>query len=254
VPAPPHQPDACEKPIDSDVAVALPVNPQSPLFRLELKVLVSALVTATLEPPKPLLRDDVKLSLRERQKIRRRNRIYQVAIQLFKERGFVNTTATDIAKTAHVSRGTFFNYYPYKEAVLLDYGASIVSRLREMVELRKSEGAEATQILEELWLELASITQEEKDLIPPLTYELINPDPHRARAAYEAMPLAKIIEGLLRDTHRLRTDISLERISATLAYTFLMTALRWSAFHPDRPVRDELRKALSLTLEGAFKR
>jgi AcrR family transcriptional regulator len=228
--------------------------PMTALFGLETKVLVSSLVTATLDAPKPLLRDDVKLSLRERQKIRRRNRIYQVAIQLFKERGFVNTTATDIAKTAHVSRGTFFNYYPYKEAVLLDYGASIVADLSEMVERRQSEGADPTTLLEELWLELGRVTQEEKDLIPPLTYELINPDPQRARAAYEAMPLAKIIEGLLRDTHRLRTDISLERISATLAYTFLMTALRWSAFHPDRPVRDELRKALSLILEGAFKR
>lgn len=218
------------------------------------EVLVSTLVTATPEPPKPLLHDDVKLSLRERQKIRRRNRIYQVAIQLFKERGFVHTTATDIAKTAHVSRGTFFNYYPYKEAVLLDYGSYIVSQLSILVEKRREEGASPTELLEEFWLELARVTQEEKDLIPPLTYELINPDPHRAKAAYEAMPLAKILEGLLRDTHRLRTDISLERISATLAYTFLMTALRWSAFHPTRPVRDELRKALTLTLEGAYKR
>ncbi len=217
-------------------------------------MLESAVVTATLEAPKPLLQDDIKLSLRERQKIRRRNRIYQVAIQLFKERGFVNTTATDIAKTAHVSRGTFFNYYPYKEAVLLDYGAYIVSGLQDIVQRRTAEGANPTELLEELWLELGRVTQEEKDLIPPLTYELINPDPQRARAAYEAMPLAKIIEGLLRDTHKLRPDISLERISATLAYTFLMTALRWSAFHPDRPVRDELRKALSLILEGAYRR
>jgi AcrR family transcriptional regulator len=215
-------------------------------------VLKSLAVTA--EPPKPLLVDDVKLSLRERQKIRRRNRIYQVAISLFKERGFVNTTATDIAKTAHVSRGTFFNYYPYKEAVLLDYGAYVVSQMNEMVKRRQSEGALPEQLLEEFWQELAKVTQSERDLIPPLTYELINPDPVRARAAYEAMPLAKIIEGLLRNTHRLRDDISLERISATLAYTFLMTALRWSAFHPNRPVEDELRKALSLTLEGAYRR
>lgn len=211
-------------------------------------------LAVTAEPPKPLLVDDVKLSLRERQKIRRRNRIYQVAISLFKERGFVNTTATDIAKTAHVSRGTFFNYYPYKEAVLLDYGAYVVSQMNEMVKRRQSEGALPEQLLEEFWQELAKVTQSERDLIPPLTYELINPDPVRARAAYEAMPLAKIIEGLLRNTHRLRDDISLERISATLAYTFLMTALRWSAFHPNRPVEDELRKALSLTLEGAYRR
>jgi AcrR family transcriptional regulator len=78
-------------------------------------------------------------SLRERQKMRRRNRIFTVAIQMFKERGFDRTTATDIAKVAHVSRGTFFNYYPYKEAVLLDYGSQIISELREKTSARRNE-------------------------------------------------------------------------------------------------------------------
>ncbi|MEY4530226.1 MAG: hypothetical protein RLZZ156_947 [Deinococcota bacterium] len=211
-------------------------------------------MTLSTPAPKPLLQDDLKLSLRERQKIRRRNRIYQVAIQLFKENGFDKTTATDIARTAHVSRGTFFNYYPYKEAVLLDYGAYIVSNLHDVIEERRHAGLDAAAMLEELWLELARVTQEERDLIPPLTYELINPDPIRAKAAYEAMPLAKIIEPLLRETHRIRDDVSIERIAATIAYTFLMTALRWSAFHPNRPAKDELKKALTLVLDGAYKR
>ncbi len=211
-------------------------------------------MTLSTPAPKPLLQDDLKLSLRERQKIRRRNRIYQVAIQLFKENGFDKTTATDIARTAHVSRGTFFNYYPYKEAVLLDYGAYIVSNLHDVIEERRQEGLDAAAMLEELWLELARVTQEERDLIPPLTYELINPDPIRAKAAYEAMPLAKIIEPLLRETHRIRDDVSIERIAATIAYTYLMTALRWSAFHPNRPAKDELKKALTLVLDGAYKR
>ena len=211
-------------------------------------------MTFSSPAPKPLLQDDLKLSLRERQKIRRRNRIYQVAIQLFKENGFDKTTATDIARTAHVSRGTFFNYYPYKEAVLLDYGAYIVTNLHDVIEERRNEGLDAAAMLEELWLELARVTQEERDLIPPLTYELINPDPIRAKAAYEAMPLAKIIEPLLRQTHKIRDDVSIERIAATIAYTFLMTALRWSAFHPNRPVKDELKKALTLVLDGAYKR
>ncbi len=215
-------------------------------------MLSSALVITAA--PKPLLQDDVKLSLRERQKIRRRNRIYQVAIQLFKENGFDKTTATDIARTAHVSRGTFFNYYPYKEAVLLDYGAYIVSNLNDVIEEHRTAGLDAPTLLEKLWLELARVTEEERDLIPPLTYELINPDPIRAKAAYEAMPLAKIIEPLLRETHKLRDDLSVERIAATIAYSFLMTALRWSAFHPNRSVTDELKKALSLVLDGAYQR
>lgn len=200
------------------------------------------------------------LSLRERQKQRRRNRIYTVAIQMFKERGFQQTTATDIARVAHVSRGTFFNYYPYKEAVLLDYGSEIITGLRTRTEERRTEGLGSLEALKALWTDLAEITAQERDLISPLAYELINPDPTRSRTAYEALPLSKIIEGLLREVDsaktgkRLRTDMSLERISASLSDTYFMTALRWSTYRLSRDIHDELNKALELTLEGAFAR
>jgi hypothetical protein len=87
-----------------------------------------------------------------------------------------------------------------------------------------------------------------------LAYELINPDPQRSRTAYDALPLSKIIDGLLRDVGNLRTDMSLERVSASLADTYFMTALRWSTYRLERNIHDELDKALSLTLDGAFKR
>jgi AcrR family transcriptional regulator len=205
----------------------------------------SASTTQPASPP---------VSLRERQKQRRRNRIYTVAIGMFKERGFHQTTATDIAKVAHVSRGTFFNYYPYKEAVLLDYGSEIVAGLRERTEERTAQGMKPLEALEALWADLAEITAQERDLISPLAYELINPDPQRSRTAYEALPLSRIIEGLLRGVKNLRSDMSLERMAASLSDTYFMTALRWSTYRLTRDIHDELRKALSLTLEGAFSR
>ena len=73
------------------------------------------------------------MAVREYQKKRRRERIFRAAMELFRNRGFQETTATEIAKAAHVSRGTFFNYYPYKEAVLLDYGSQLLAGLREEV-------------------------------------------------------------------------------------------------------------------------
>lgn len=209
---------------------------------------------STLEKPNLKVIQDNTPSLRERQKLRRKTRIYNVAIHLFKERGFDKTTATDIAKAAHVSRGTFFNYYPYKESVLLDYGSSIVAGIQQRVAERKALGRTAFEILEGLWRDLAEIAGSERTLIPPLTYELINPDPIRAHTAYQAMPLAKILEVLLREIPNIRKDLSHERIAATMAYTFLMTALRWSAFTSERPIQDELHKAFKIITEGVFER
>jgi AcrR family transcriptional regulator len=194
------------------------------------------------------------LSLRERQKQRRRHRIYTVAIQLFRERGFEAATATDIAKHAHVSCGTFFNYYPYKEAVLLDYGAEVIGGLAEKARQRREEGVEPMQVLRELWEELAEISVRERDLIPPLVYELINPDPTRARAAFERLPLSRILLGQLQDVPGLRQDLSLDRIASSLTDAFLMTTLRWTAYQQERDVHSDLRSALTLLLDGAFAR
>lgn len=196
-------------------------------------------------------------SLRERQKERRRARIYGVAIELFKRSGFQATTATDIARASNVSRGTFFNYYPYKEAVLLDYGSEIMDRLRELAEQRLSEGADPLKVLYEVWDELAAENIQERDLFPPLAYEVLNPNPERARTAYQALPLSKVIELILRPLEQagqLRSDLSLQRISHLIADTYLMVALRWSAYGSNRTLHEEMRLALNLLLEGAVRR
>lgn len=45
-------------------------------------------------------------------------RIFETAMRLFAERGFANTPVGDITDAADVAKGTFFNYFPSKEAIL----------------------------------------------------------------------------------------------------------------------------------------
>lgn len=195
--------------------------------------------------------------LRERQKQRRRERIYRTAVQLFRERGFHQTTATDIAKAAHVSRGTFFNYYPYKEAVLLDYGAELLTQLYEQARAELEEGSPPLDVLRRMWERLSEVSERERELLSPLAYELLNPDPERARSAFEALPLGDFVAEVLRplrEAGELRKDLSLERIARSLADTYLLSALRWSAYTPERRLKDEMLKFLDLVLEGALAR
>lgn len=197
------------------------------------------------------------MTVREYQKKRRRDRIFQAAMNLFRERGFQETTATDIAKAAHVSRGTFFNYFPYKEAVLLDYGSLLLSRLKEEVRRRLAQGQDPLQVLRFLFEELAQFTKEEKELLLPLLYELLNPDPIRAKAAFEALPLGDLIAEILRPLKEkgvVRQDLSLERMGRTLADLYFLAALRWAAYTPQRDLGEELAKFLSLALEGVLAR
>ena len=197
------------------------------------------------------------LSLRERQKQRRRDRIYRTALNLFREKGFHPTTATDIAKASHVSRGTFFNYYAYKEAVLLDFGAQLLNHLREQSVEELNKGDAPLEVLERLWNRLAEIGERERVLLSPLAYELLNPDVERAKLAFESLPLGDLIADILRPLKlqgKLREDMSLERISRSIADVFLLAFLRWAGYAPERHLADEMHKFLELMLNGAIAR
>jgi AcrR family transcriptional regulator len=59
-------------------------------------------------------------SRRERSKRERRKRIKEAALALFMEKGFEASLVEEITERADVAKGTFFNYFPSKRAVLVD--------------------------------------------------------------------------------------------------------------------------------------
>jgi AcrR family transcriptional regulator len=57
-------------------------------------------------------------SRRERKKQETRQRLLECAWRLFQERGYDDATVEDITEAADVAKGTFFNYFATKEAIL----------------------------------------------------------------------------------------------------------------------------------------
>ncbi len=55
----------------------------------------------------------------ERRKERTRKRLLEAGDRYLRERGFDETTVEEIAEAADVAKGTFFNYFESKEALLL---------------------------------------------------------------------------------------------------------------------------------------
>lgn len=197
------------------------------------------------------------LGTRQRQKADRRERILQAALELIEERGFTAATYELIAERAGVSRGTVFNYFPYKESILLDHAGAALSDLARRVSLRR-EGEPGWSPIEEVryvFRELGAFAERQRELVLPLSYELLNPDPERSRAAYLALPLAELLKGALergRAARLVRADHSVERLARTLANTFFITTLQWAAYRTDRGVQSELKLALDLTLGGVL--
>lgn len=72
-----------------------------------------------------------ELSRRERKKQETRHRLMDAAMRLFCERGYDATTVKDITGAADVAKGTFFNYFEAKEAILPVIAASRLEQLEE---------------------------------------------------------------------------------------------------------------------------
>ena len=59
------------------------------------------------------------LSLRDVKRSLTEQTIVEKALALFKERGFVQVSVRQIAKASLVSEKTVFNYFPYKELIVV---------------------------------------------------------------------------------------------------------------------------------------
>src|SRR5260370_7232271 len=73
-----------------------------------------------------LSRSDVRKSAskpgrRQRRSSEIRERLFRAALDLFANKGFLETTVEDITEAADVGKGTFFNYFPSKNHILLPF-------------------------------------------------------------------------------------------------------------------------------------
>jgi AcrR family transcriptional regulator len=92
--------------------------------------------------------------LRERKKRQTRQRISDVAIALFVERGFEHVTIAEVAAAAEVSVNTVYNYFQAKEDLVLPPEEASPQRLADIVRQRargeSAAGAVLTRLREEV--------------------------------------------------------------------------------------------------------
>src|SRR6266545_4252189 len=94
-----------------------------------------------------------ELGRRERRKEETRRQIVQAAMKLFEKKGIFGTTVEEITEAADVGKGTFFNYFPAKEAILSALAERQLGVINQAVE--KAEDAETVRpILKQMCKEL----------------------------------------------------------------------------------------------------
>src|SRR5260370_27631216 len=72
-------------------------------------------------------------SRRVRRSAEPRERLFRAALVLFGKKGYAETTVEDITEAADVGKGTFFNYFPTKEHILMAFGEMQLGKLETVV-------------------------------------------------------------------------------------------------------------------------
>jgi AcrR family transcriptional regulator len=113
---------------------------------------------------------------RERRKAETYERLLRAALRLFAARGLEGTTVEQITEAADVGKGTFFNYFPTKEHILLAFGDTRVQKIRAALDEARTGTKPTWQVLRRLAHSLAEEASHSPGLlrsilVAPLTRE-----------------------------------------------------------------------------------
>lgn len=115
-------------------------------------------------PLPPIDDSNLDASRRERRKLDVTRRIRRAALELFHEKGYEAATVEEIAERADVAKGTFFNHFPRKDALLLALGEEVLDRIEEQLgPVSAWEGSVDEQVLR-FFLAISELAGRDRDL------------------------------------------------------------------------------------------
>jgi Transcriptional regulator len=193
----------------------------------------------------------------ERKKKETRQRIIEVALELFQRQGFNNTTMEQIASEADIARKTLYNHFPVKEAIIDEYVKGI------------SEG-----LAHETFVNLRNLPDTRTRLLAALdkTYEWveINPEITGICLGYRLKNMCQgseyndgqtgtqsIMAEIIRygqEAGEIRQDISTKILVRQLDILRSGVVMDWLGDKSRFELRKEMAKVVDLFINGAVKR
>jgi len=193
-----------------------------------------------------------KLTRVQRRQRETREQIFRVAMKLFDEQGFNATTVAQITEAADIGKGTFFSYFPTKEAVLGYLGERLTEAMTEVVEAALGAGVPVADIVERLFDVSASWHESNRSLSELIVKVGLGAGLMEADAPNQqklVALLARIVEtGQSRG--ELRTSVRSPDGATVLSGVYFATIIAWHSDGDVRSLGERLRASLRIVLEG----
>ncbi|MGH9745805.1 MAG: TetR/AcrR family transcriptional regulator [Candidatus Acidiferrales bacterium] len=185
---------------------------------------------------------------RERHRLETRERLYRAALNLFGERGFMETTVEDITNAADVGKGTFFNYFPTKEHVLAAYGGERIAAVERALEKARSSEGSVLEVLGELATDSAGQSHENPAILRAIYAAHASCAPVRAelqkRMETSRKILAEIIS-LAQKRGEMRRDMPSIEMARLVQTVVIGMTMAW-ALNPDRQFQKTAKQVWDL--------
>lgn len=195
---------------------------------------------------------ELEVSRRERKKEETKERIVEAALALFRKRGVEATTVEEICDKADVAKGTFFNYFPRKEAVFGYLSEQWVSEAEQKLGEILAKGLPAWPKVRDLFIEFASFYEADRELSKHMAMEWTRSQHDPADAVCRRWDaLGEHMVRQLQAKGELRRDVSPQRAHHVLGDVYHGTIMMWLEVpEPPFSLKDELRKRLTLVIDG----
>jgi AcrR family transcriptional regulator len=189
---------------------------------------------------------------RQRRSADIRERLFRAALELFAQKGFAETTVEDITEAADVGKGTFFNYFPSKDHILLAFGEMQLSKLEAAIEMARRAGEPMPDFLRSLGVRMTQEPTRNPAIIRALLQAYLSTTPVRAAM----MDLQRRIHSLHtqmiqlgQDRGEIRNDLPAAVIAQVFRQTIFGTLLIWSLYG-DATLHSRIETAFNLLWSG----
>lgn len=185
-----------------------------------------------------------------------RKRLFRAALDLFANRGFSDTTVEDITDAADVGKGTFFNYFPSKDHILLAFADMQLAKLQSTVEHLRTTGESIPQFLRTLGIRMTEEPGRNPSIVRALLLANLSSTPVReAMRTNQARGQEILTEFVAIGQQRgeIRSDLPAKDLATVFRQTVFGTLLIWSLYGDDS-LAARIHTALEVLSNGLLPR
>jgi AcrR family transcriptional regulator len=174
-------------------------------------------------------------------------------MDLFARKGFAETTVEDITNAADLGKGTFFNYFPSKEHILLAFGEMQFGKLQAAFDEMRSKNVPVPVFMRSLGPRMTQEPIRNPAMIRILLQAFLTDD---SKVREPMLELQNRVIGIHTEMIRIgqgrgeiRTDLPPEVIANVFRQTIFGTLLIWT-LHSDSTLLSRMENAFEVLWSG----